>query len=383
MSRKRRRMSFRLVDLMMTIAVISILLAMVSYGIRRARRGARRNQCQSNIRQLGLALYGTGSSPWGFRNVSTAADRQGENEIGLPLVGKVTIDGQDYSAPGAADATNGGYSWLVRILDSMCEVRLYDEIKKASHKYKEPAFSKSMVRQDANGQTMHFCRIPVPYLKCPSYTGGFNADEKEEIYKSDYRHPRISNYVCIPGTHFKSRDELVENGVIVSRRECDRVGCRVLSQDDILDGMSKTIMLAETREPNYASWYDGQVNWVTAFSPQYVADFGDGSNVVDQDPTDGVPDVVDDWTMALNFGPSNNGDTENVFMSQSPYTKDQSYGGRRWGPSSMHANGVVLHTFADGHTAVLTGDIDPSLYYALVTRNGSDYAGGGGVVIRE
>ena len=82
MSEKRRRMKFRLVDLMMTMAVLAILFALASYGFRYARQHARRNQCQTNLRQIGLCVYSMGASPVGYPHASTAADRQGQEESG-------------------------------------------------------------------------------------------------------------------------------------------------------------------------------------------------------------------------------------------------------------------------------------------------------------
>jgi hypothetical protein len=359
---------FRLIDLLMTTVVVAFFLLMASCVISNARVNSRRNQCQSNIRQIALALYDKASRAR-YPNASTATQRTPDREIGLPLVGQVTVDGQDYPAPGVADPTNGGYSWLVRILDGLEEITLDQEIRYLSDKYQKPAFGKDMVRQPGDGsEALHYCRVPMPFLRCPTFAGEYHADEKQEIYQDDYRHPGISSYVCIPGTHFKSKNELEENGVIVSRA-ASRIG---LSMDDVVDGTSRTLLVVETREPNYASWYDGQVNWVTAFLPVHLADFDMNDDSTDQDG-DGVPDVIsDEWITALNYGPDGDDDTQNVYMQQSPYTKDQSYGGRRWGPSSMHAGGVVLHAFADLHTSAIAGDIDPEIYYALVTRNGAE-----------
>jgi hypothetical protein len=248
---------------------------------------------------------------------------------------------------------------------------LDQQIRELGSKYKEQAFSERMVWQRPGlVAAEHICRVPVPLLKCPSYAGGYYADRKQEIYQDNYRHPGISNYVCIPGTHFKNENELVENGVIVSRA-ASQFG---LSLDEICscDGRSLTLLITETREPNYASWYDGQVNWVTAFPPRHVAAFDSVENRGDQDG-DGVPDAVaQGWVTGLNYGPRDVRDQQNVYLSQFPYTKDQSYGGRQWGPSSMHAGGVVLHAFADAHTAAIAEDIDPDVYYALVTWNGYD-----------
>ena len=65
MSARILRRGFTLVELLVVIAVIAILVMLLLPAVGMVREAARRNQCQSNIRQLGLALYGMGSSPIG------------------------------------------------------------------------------------------------------------------------------------------------------------------------------------------------------------------------------------------------------------------------------------------------------------------------------
>jgi hypothetical protein len=223
--------------------------------------------------------------------------------------------------------------------------------------------------EGGTGTGVHFCRIPVPFLKCPTQPEN-HADKKQEIYQDPYQNPGITNYVCIPGTHLKTGGGIQENGVIVSKAE-NRLG---LTLDDIVDGTSKTLLVAESREVNYASWYDGQVTWVTAILPQYTADFENTPADAQDDDGDGVPDKIrtEGWETALNSGPPTATSTDNAYWTTAPFDVDTTYGGRRWGPSSMHRGGVVLHVFADQHTTTVNEDIDTDVYYALCTRDGSE-----------
>ena len=164
--------------------------------------------------------------------------------------------------------------------------------------------------------------------------------------------PAISNYVAIVGTHATLDGPIQENGVIVSRCEtapetCDGKG---LSLRDVGDGISKTMIICETREPVYAAWFDGQATWVVGVEPT-------GAGVVQGDGSPGALETL---------------------LNKSPYSTiglPNSWPGRvarDWGASSEHSGGVVLHAFADAHAIAVSPDIDPTVYYRLITRNGGE-----------
>jgi prepilin-type N-terminal cleavage/methylation domain-containing protein len=106
MERQRIRRGFTLIELLVVIAIIAVLIALLLPAVQQAREAARRTQCRSALKQIGLALH----------NYHDTASCLPPGWIGVNPSGQPFVDG------------GNGWGWASRILPQMDQAPLFQTL---------------------------------------------------------------------------------------------------------------------------------------------------------------------------------------------------------------------------------------------------------------
>ncbi len=371
MRSRSRQAAFTAIELLMVVAVLAILIALLLPALQAAREAARRSQCMNAQKQLAIALlnYESARQRFPLANLAPSAPEQRSN-LGKVAPGKVTskyYTDQDNKP----HWNNDGYSWIVQVLPYLEEAPLYDTIARHSENFRRVAFQPNMLLS-ADVPKSHVASVNLEWLHCPSYTGEPFAQADNNYGLPNSTEVAGGNYVALAAaTRGVNRPREVDDqdpklgGVLISAGKSSR-GIRLR---DIKDGTSRTMLLTESKQQIYSSWYSGQSSWTIGFLPDKppTREKGDdGSTVI---PTDGRPEN----RTGLNFG---------RFLDAPEgvgrwYATTLAGGPRDWGPSSDHAGDIVVHCRTDGSVVAVSDQIDPTIYFRVLTRAGGERVAGG------
>ena len=337
----RRKSGFTLIELLVVIAIIGVLIALLLPAIQQAREAARRSQCKSNLKQIGLALA----------NYNDAHRRFPPLHIMAPG----SEDGQGGSAGGHSNCGStlrhcGSHiGWVAQLLPFLDEQSVYDQIN-FSRGYRKTAQS------TAYSQT-------IRSLLCPS-------DSSSTRYlRTEAGVPHgTSNYGAMVGTsqrsHCPSRNDTTMTISLSSQNNGFFLWFGALIEE-IEDGTAQTITVGEfTRGRPYISRSShscSNPDEIAASETTWRTDRRRGQRWISTDSRSGpyvcgarTPNPVGPDCCAW--------DNESLDCETTDYPV-----------SSEHPGGAQV-LMADGAVVWISNSIELATYQALITRAGKDIA---------
>jgi prepilin-type N-terminal cleavage/methylation domain-containing protein len=155
----RRRCAFTLIELLVVIAIIAILVGLLLPAVQRVREAANRTQCQSNLKQLGIAIQNFAGTYQGKMPNATTFHSVNDGYFGT--------GGNPYGGGGNGNP-NGWYyftSFHFELLPYIEQVNMYQAMTSFAESSKTNAGNYLNNAPAANSKT------PVKIFTCPSDLG--------------------------------------------------------------------------------------------------------------------------------------------------------------------------------------------------------------------
>ncbi len=386
MCTRSRSRGFTLIELLVVIAIIGMLVAILLPAINAAREAARKNTCQNNLSGIGksIALFRSGGGPKSPFPVVSSIDPKNS------IPGKSNTTGTVVAPP--TSNTGAGYSWIVKLLPYMDQGALYNSISTKSQQFKLDAFDTTLSDTLPDGTTKrHISTRSLANFRCPSASNDLYA--AADTYPSGATIPTeydtfnvtdtqiskpvgvaTTNYVALAATH---QELMLDKSTTAKGNGAIVYGSSGVG--NLPDGDAYTAIITETKEPYYASWFDGTTTFVVGANV-------DNSAIPTQDTNNGYwvfsKSATTDRT-SVNYGPGAipigktvpDPQKKTFYISKTKNKNSGFKGDWAWGPSSDHSGKVLNTGFADGHVKPIAEDIDRNAYLWLITRDGGEPVG--------